>query len=149
MAVSGKQRMINSINELNRNDECTEAVLLQQRPKWALAAMFGAVVVIIVLLGAADLLGGSGVLLGAIGGGIGGLLFAVVTNYWILARVGDEVQLARSSKMSAKAVEIVERHPVPVPVEIKKGLLQSKVAIGGQSFFAARQFVKRIEAAVS
>lgn len=141
--------MIDSVNRLTGTKACTEAVLVQERPKWAPYVLMAAVAVIAVVLALIDPFNGSSIWLGAIIGCVVGLMFTALTTYWIIARVGDEVLLARSSKMSAKAVEIVERHPVPVSIDIGKGLIQSKVVLNGRKMFAARQFVSRIKTAVS
>lgn len=135
--------MIASVNRLIGSNDCHEAVLLQERSLWPLLIFIPAAVLVGFVCTA--LLALPAVLMGAIVGGIVGLGFAANTTYWIVARCGTEVILARSSKWRAKAVEIVERLPAPVPVTVSKGTIQSKVAIAGMTLMLARQFGDRFD----
>ena len=140
-AVTGRERMIKSMNELTGRGDCTEAILAQERPSWTPFVLVPLAVVIAFVLGAA--LNVSTILLGAIVGLLIGGGFALTTTYWILARVGNDVMLARSSKLSAKAVELVDQWPAPMQIEQKKGLLQNRIGLGGHSLIIARQFSGR------
>lgn len=143
--IKGRTRMIASVNELTGNTLCTEAVLAQERPSWTPYAIGVAAVVGGFIVG----LSGLGVLGGAIIGGLVGVVFVVATTYLVIARVGDEVVVARSSKMSAKAVEILERHPAPLSATMSKGVLQTKLQFDGRTLMIARQFKNRLSAIIS
>ena len=145
-AVTGRDRMIKSMNELTGRDDCSEAILAQERPSWTPFVLFALAIGAGIFLSAAvDL---NAILAGAIVGGLIGVGFAATTKYWVLGRCGTDVILARSSKFSAKAVEVVDRWSAPVRVDQKKGLLQNRLMISGRTLMIARQFAGRVEAIV-
>lgn len=146
-SIKGRDRMIASVNKLTGNSDCTEAVLLQERPAWWSWAFVLAAVVIGFVFG--FFLDFTGILAGALIGLCAGLVYAAITEYWVVARCGPEVVVARSSKLSAKAVEIVERHAAPLDAQVSKGVIQSKVTFAGRKMVMARQFGKRFEAITS
>lgn len=146
-SVRGRTRMIDSINKLTGNNNCTEAVITQERPKWAIWAIIGAGFVAGVLGAVLD--AGPGIASGAFIGLAVGLAFVATTTFWVVARVGSEVILARSSKWTAKALEIVERYPAPLAANIDKGLLQTKVWLPSRMIYISTTFRKRVEAILS
>lgn len=143
--IKGRTRMIASMNDLTGNTQCTEAILAQERPSWTLYAVAAGAVVAGIIAG----LTGIGIGAGAVIGGVVALIYVLLTDYLVIARVGDEVVIARSSKLSAKAVEMLESYPAPVAATIGKGALQTKVEFEGHTFMIARQFKNRLTAIVS
>jgi hypothetical protein len=133
--------MISSVNALTGRLDCTEAILAQQRPAW-LPALAGLVVVF-------GLVGGSPldvapILVAVVAGAAGGVVFTGATNYWIVARSGDRVVLARSRKLTAKAVEIVHEYDAPIPLTSRSAVFSRAVNLAGRELYVARQFDRRL-----
>lgn len=140
----GRSRMIESIDRLTGTRDCTEAVLVQTRPTWALPGLVTVVAVgvsaaapdvpFVVRLAAA--------LLVATG-------FVAITGYWVMGRTGTHVVIARSSKLRARAVAIHKSLPHPVPVEVTSGLLQTKATLDGERYYCGRFVDRRFRAVVA
>jgi len=147
--VTGRSRMIASVNGVTGRTDCSEAVLVQQRPAWLGVVLFPIAVIAFFVVTSADL---GGALSGGIAGGIVGLLigmsFVVLTKYLILARCSDDVLVLRSSKSSAKAVELLESHPTPVQTSWANALLSKKLTVNSNMYYVARQFVGRAKTIV-
>ncbi len=140
--------MIASVNALMGADggsggECTEAIVMQRRPRWIMLAVFVVGSLAVLFANLVDI--GSSIARGAVIGGAVGTCFAVFVDYFVIAAGGDQVVLAKSSKMSAKAKAVDSRMNRPVSAEIDKGLLNLKVTIDGERYQVARQFQTRLE----
>lgn len=69
------------------------------------------------------------------------LMFA---SYWVLARSGNEVVLARSSKWTANAVEMVKSLDAPVEIEISGTVFTDKVLVYDEEFYIPRMHRSRL-----
>jgi len=144
--VSGRKRMINSIDALTGEQDCTEAVLMQSRPSWV---FIPAAIVAIVAYIIATMIGAGDLPRMALALGCGALLSTLLTSYWILAHRPGEVVLARSSKMSARAIEVAERWPAGIEGRLESAIFSKKVRLGGRDYYLARPFVARFREIVS
>lgn len=140
--LSGRSRMISSIEGLTEG-RCREAVLIQQRPRWAIAAT----AVVAATLGIPLFASGMpAALAGGITGAIAGVGVVLLSKMWILARVGEDIVLATSSKLWAKATSIVWRAPAPVAWQWDGGRLIRRLALGEETYLVSRAFATRTEA---
>ncbi len=106
-----RQRLIDSINELTGTDDCQDAVLIHQRPRWAwmllagtylLVLLFGAVIRAPVYLVAPVL---SMVVVFSLN---------VPGQRWVLARSGSSVLLAESPSLWPRATRVVDVVAAPL-----------------------------------
>ncbi len=133
--------MIASVNKLTGDESCTEAIIAQQRPDWVPLASWGAFAVIyFITIVLAWPFWVTGLLAGA---GLAAVLLPT-TSYWIVARTGDTVTIARSSRLLAKALEIVSSQPAPVDMAIDEKFLTSRATIDGKTYVVAKQFMSRL-----
>lgn len=140
----GRARMIESIDLLTGTRDCTEAVLAQTRPTWALPVLVAGVAVAVSVT-ASDVpfvVRLVAALLVATG-------FTAITGYWVIGRTTTHVVIARSSKIRARAVAIHKALPHPVPVEITSGLLQTKATLDDERYYCGRFVDRRFRAVVA
>jgi hypothetical protein len=140
----GRARMIESIDQLTGTQDCTEAVLVQTRPTWALPVLV-AVVALVVAAAAADV--PFVVTLVAILVVVTG--FTAFTGYWVIGRTPANVVVARSSKIWPRAVAVHKTLTHPVLAEITSGLLQTKATLDGEQYYCGRLVDRRLRAAVA
>ncbi len=140
----GRARMIDSIDQLTGTKDCTEAVLVQTRPTWALPLLIGVVGLIVpaLLANVPFVVRLAAVLVVATG-------FIAMTGYWVVGRTPSHVVIARSSKLRARAVAMHKTLPHPVPAEISTELLQTKATIDGEQYYCGRLVDRRLRAAVA
>jgi hypothetical protein len=136
--------MIDSIDQLTGTKDCTEAVLVQTRPTWALPLLIGVVGLIVpaLLANVPFVVRLAAVLVVATG-------FIAMTGYWVVGRTPSHVVIARSSKLRARAVAMHKTLPHPVPAEISTELLQTKATIDGEQYYCGRLVDRRLRAAVA
>ncbi len=146
VGMSGRDRMMKSLDVLTGTPgECTEAVLMQQRPSWLPYMPLFLMPPLFLLALWADL---PLVLAAGLAGGVATLPGSIITRYWIVGRTSDGVVLARSKNMRAKATDITKRLPYPSPARVDPGRMQRKVHLDGEEYFIARQFERRFSSIV-
>ena len=134
------------MNALLGSDQTTEAILLQQRPPWAFVLFLPVFLLAWVVASSLNL---PSVLAGAIAGGLGAMSFVTLTSYWILSRSGSDVVLAKSSKLSARAVEVSKTWPNAIDAAVEGAIISKKVTLDGDEFLFARQFESRLNQIVA
>ena len=134
-----------SVDSLTGRSDCTEAVMAQQRASWVPGVSVVVVLAGCVLAASLD----APPLVWVFAGALGGVCFATLTTYWIVARCGDRVVLARSRSSWARAVEIVWEHDTPLRVVVIPKVLTSSVYLADRKLHLARQFRSRFDRIVA
>jgi len=160
--ASGRRRMINSVNKLTAENDCTEAILIQRRPKWialstGVAMLTGNVGVMLLpmpdelepFVGVELALFVRNTLALFVGMALAMVVFLSLTSYLVLAHRPGEVVLARSSRWYAKAVEIADRWPSPVSAPIDSTIMSKRVTLGSSQYHVPPQFSRRLNKILS
>ena len=138
--LSGRSRMLSSVDGLTGASDTTEAILIQKRPPWILVALIASVVVGEVI---GNVVGIGDSLMAVLRIACAPVAYIGLTSYWILAHRPGEVILARSSKLTARAIEVAERWPAPLNASLNSAILSKKVELGNNQYYVARGFVGR------
>lgn len=138
--MSQRDRLIRSVRELDGVDGCSEAMVLQQQPRWVYPSAL-----VLGLLGVIGVSFVSGGLLtdAVVGGVIGALVAALLlsqTSYFILAKCSDEVVLATSSVWNVSAKSVAARWDSPLQATTTDGLVFKKATIGNETYGFAKKF---------
>ncbi len=146
VAISGRARMRASVDALTGSPGgCSEAVLAQSRPGWAsLFLVVGASSVLVPGVWDGPLF----FVLGGVVAASGAFAFTLSTSYWVIGRIPEGVVIARSSRRSARALEISDRLAYPVAVADRAGIVGLRMTIDGTEYVIARHFERRFNAIV-
>lgn len=137
-----------SINGLTGREDCSEAVLVSHQPAWMRSGL--AFLLVFVLAGVfgfftSDLGGWLGtlvLLLFAVAVGVG---FALLIDYYVIARAGDEIVLAEKSPWTNKLVGIAHQYHPPLAADVTKKWLQVHAEVDGRVLTMNKKHVGRFE----
>jgi len=137
--------MIASINRIADRNDCREAILLQQRPAWVIAAAATVFVVMMALL--PSNLGA--IVNGAIAGGCLGLVLALTTTTVLVGRCGEQVIVAKASPWrQGQATELLATLDAPVDANIEGGFLGKKITFHGENYLLQKALEDRFRAVI-
>lgn len=139
MTTRQRARIIEALNALTGRSDCTEITILQRRSNTLAIVLIGALLAVgLMTTTIANL---SPMASGALMGFGAAMAMLAATNVLWLARYGDDIVLAKASKMQRSAQEIVAEYPYPVSATIGSGTFNANVTVDGQEYLVHKRML--------